>query len=400
MDWSPQQDQALKSVDGWLKDPNSSQIFRLFGYAGTGKTTLAKHFAESVEGGVNFMAFTGKAAHVLQKKGCAGATTIHSMIYHPKDKSRRKLKDLETELVALLKEPNAEQSPKVKKLRNTIQKERDNLARPMFVLNEESEIRFSKLVIIDECSMVDSQIGQDLLSFGTKVLVLGDPAQLSPVAGAGFFTNCKPDFMLTEIHRQAQDNPIIYMATKTRNQETLDLGAYGDSEIKAGKPNSDEVLAADQLIVGKNVTRRNCNARVRELNGLPARTVVSGDKIVCLRNNHDLGLLNGAIWFVEEVYGEYDDVVSMRIKSEDSGILQDVEAHIHYFQGREDELNWYEKKDAQEFDFGYALTCHKSQGSQWDDVYLFDESKIFRQDKWKWLYTALTRASEKITIVR
>jgi exodeoxyribonuclease V len=68
MKFSPQQDEALKAVARWLKAPDR-QIFRLFGYAGTGKTTLARHFAEHIEGQVQFAAFTGKAAQVLRAKG-------------------------------------------------------------------------------------------------------------------------------------------------------------------------------------------------------------------------------------------------------------------------------------------------------------------------------------------
>src|SRR3990172_11942416 len=97
MEWSPQQDQALKAVEDWLHDP-SKQLFRLFGYAGSGKTTLAKHFAEHVKGLTFFAAFTGKATHVLRQRGCPNASTIHSLIYHPRDKSRERLTELEIEL--------------------------------------------------------------------------------------------------------------------------------------------------------------------------------------------------------------------------------------------------------------------------------------------------------------
>lgn len=100
MTWSPEQDRALAAVAEWLKSPER-QVFRLFGYAGTGKTTLAKHFADGVEGEVLFGAFTGKATHVLRQKGCPNAATIHSMIYHSGDKGRARLLGLEQELVQL-----------------------------------------------------------------------------------------------------------------------------------------------------------------------------------------------------------------------------------------------------------------------------------------------------------
>src|SRR5450759_498092 len=81
--FTPHQDDALKAVADWLKAKpgtgNTPQVFRLFGYAGTGKTTLANHIAEDVDGEVKFAAFTGKAASVMRGKGCRGASTIHSL---------------------------------------------------------------------------------------------------------------------------------------------------------------------------------------------------------------------------------------------------------------------------------------------------------------------------------
>ena len=111
------------------------------------------------------------------------------------------------------------------KLENAIKKEADRSDNPYFELNEESDVAGAKLVIIDECSMVDATLGKDLLSFGTKVLVLGDPAQLPPVYGAGYFTkDVKPNVMLTEIHRQALDSPVLQLATDTRLQKTFESG--------------------------------------------------------------------------------------------------------------------------------------------------------------------------------
>ncbi|MHA7872284.1 MAG: ATP-dependent DNA helicase, partial [Hyphococcus sp.] len=160
MKWSPEQDNALLAVDRWLQK-RDSQVFRLFGYAGAGKTTLARHIAENAGGDVAFAAFTGKAAHVMRQKGCAEASTIHALIYRP---------------------ASAEED-----------------GEPAFTLRHDAPASKTDLIIIDECSMVDEDLGRDLLSFGKPVLVLGDPAQLPPVKGGGFFTDCAPDFMLTEI---------------------------------------------------------------------------------------------------------------------------------------------------------------------------------------------------------
>ncbi len=418
MEFSPQQDDALTSVADWLKDPDQ-QCFRLFGYAGTGKTTLAKHFAEGVDGRVLFAAFTGKAAHVLRKKGCSNATTIHSLIYNTKDKSRALLRELEAALAELRHELRQEHrgesdetadllidmNPAVDEIRRKIKIERDAQAQPFFTLNQDSLVKYAKLLVIDECSMVDASMGADLLSFGTKVLVLGDPAQLPPIRGAGYFTeNVEPDFMLTDIHRQATDNPIIAMATKVRQQEHLEVGDYGDSKVLAfgTKIEEEEVLASDQILVGRNKTRHGANRKLRRLLGrsLEGALPVAGDRLVCLRNNHDLGLLNGAIWMAKDVTAIDEDRCQLIVVPEDGGDPLEVEAHSAHFRGDGEEIPWFERTGAEEFAYGYALTVHKAQGSQWDDVLLFDESSCFREDKWRWLYTGCTRAAERITIAK
>ena len=159
-------------------------MFRLFGYAGVGKTTLARHVAEHAAGEALFAAFTGKAALVLRSKGCDGASTIHSLIYTRRRGQERR--------------------------------------RRRFTLNKDGLASKASLIVIDECSMVDEELGRDLLSFGKPILVLGDPAQLPPVKGGGFFTESEPDVMLTEIHRQAADNPIIRLSQIIRTGGEVD----------------------------------------------------------------------------------------------------------------------------------------------------------------------------------
>lgn len=404
MSWSPQQDAALLKVKHWLND-SSQQVFHLFGYAGTGKTTLAKEIASYISGLVFFLSYTGKAAYVLQKKGCDGATTIHSAIYQVRDKSKNRLLEIEQELQKLIDEltdsgENIENNSRVKQFQNLLKEERENLKHPFFILNPDSDIRNASLIIIDECSMVDAKIATDLLSFGRKILVLGDPAQLPPIGSAGYFTeNVNPDVMLEEIHRQATESPIIRMATQVRNERKLAVENYGtDCQVTDKKLDPEFVLSFEQILVGKNVTRFATNRRVRQLLGNLDPYPVIGDRLVCLRNNHDFGLLNGAIFNVSDVGGILDNKVILDITPEGSSIVQSVIAHEHYFLNKGNELPWFERNEAQEFDYGYALTVHKSQGSQWNSVLLFDESASFRKDKWKWLYTGITRAEEKLTI--
>lgn len=413
MDFAPQQVEALERASRWLSS-GSEQVFHLFGFAGTGKTTLAKYLAQGIEGDVAFGAYTGKAAHVLRQKGCDNARTIHSMIYRSRDKSAERLRGLIEQLDQLTAELRAEEltdeqilnHKKVRELKKEIKEEQTNTEKPFFILNKESEIRLAEVIIIDECSMVDSQMGSDLLSFKVPVLVLGDPAQLPPVGGEGFFTkDVTPDVMLTEIHRQAQDNPIIRMATEVRNERPLAIKDYGGGCVVKDKSKMDpeEVLSFNQVLVGRNVTRFASNRRIRHLQNIEDPYPVPGDRLVCLKNNSESGLLNGAIFNVTAMNGVMDEKVHMMIKSEDSDGLasQEVMAHAQIFEGKKrDDIPFFERRNADEFDYGYALTVHKSQGSQWSKVCVLDESGCFKADRHKWLYTAITRAADEVTIVK
>lgn len=405
MEWSQHQARALDAVAEWHRS-SEEQVFRLFGYAGTGKTTLARHFAEQIDGTVLFGAFTGKAALVLRKAGCPNATTIHKLIYRPRDRSRRALSELMEHLQELQQQLAAEEHehpdghPEVVRLRQEIAAEEELLKRPSFVIDPESLVPDADLVVIDECSMVDEQMGEDLLAFGTKVLVLGDPAQLPPVFGTGFFTTHKPHVLLTEIHRQARDNPIIELASQVRNGEDIELGEYGESlVIDWADVEPQMALDVDQIIVGRNSLRRGTNARMRELLGRTGTPFpLKGDKVVCLRNDHEVGLLNGAIWRVVDDHRELDEHIGLELRDPEGEQALVVEAHRGHFLG--EKIPHWSRKDAQEFDYGYALTCHKAQGSQWRNILVFDESRCFRESRMNWLYTAITRASERIILVR
>jgi len=390
MNFSPQQDKALIAVDRWLKSwVPGTPPFKLFGYAGTGKTTIAKHIAANAQGRVMFAAFTGKAASVLQQKGCMGATTIHRLIYLPSSRSKARLLEMQRLLGSVT-------GRELEQLQTTIKEEEEMLKQPYFSINPDSPIRSAKLLIIDECSMLGKRIGEDLLSYDVPILVLGDPAQLPPVRGAGFFTNGKPHALLTEIHRQAKGSPVIELATKVRKGEDLVVGQYGSSRVLSGRPDPQDVLAADQIIVGRNATRRSTNRRIRELNGMTDVFPLKDEKLVCLRNDHEEGLLNGEMWWTTEDTRSHSESLFMKLIQDQSLEEKAVWAHPHHFEGRE--IPFWERREAQEFDYGYALTCHKSQGSQWGNVFIFDESWSFRNDRRNWLYTAITRASDSVTV--
>jgi len=370
-EFSPLQDAALTSVARWLKaKPGTNgtpQLFRLFGYAGTGKTTLARHIADDVDGEVKFAAFTGKAASVMRSKGCRDASTIHSLIYRARESGEEI---------------------------------------PSFDLYDEAPASKADLIIIDECSMVDAELGRDLLSFGVPVLVLGDPAQLPPIqSGAnagGFFTEAEPDVMLTEVHRQAQGDPIIRLSMDIRAGDYLEPGRYGETEVvRKADLDPQRVLSADQVLVGRNVTRKNYNTRLRERRGFDDPMPAAGDKLVCLRNNRKKGLFNGSLWSVKDRGARKTGIMSMRLLPDDETGAKGVKVSVRpeCFTGGIEQIDWARRKPYDEFDYGYVLTVHKAQGSQWDDVVLFDESFAFPDTRERWLYTGVTRAVKRLTVV-
>jgi len=365
--FSPHQDQALLAVAQWLKAKpgvgSTPLVFRLFGYAGTGKTTLARHLAEHVDGEVKFAAFTGKAASVMRGKGCKGASTIHSLIYRARESGEEI---------------------------------------PSFDLWDEAPASKAELIIIDECSMVDAELGRDLLSFGVPVLVLGDPAQLPPIQGGGFFTEAEPDVMLTEVHRQAIDDPIVRLSMEIRAGEYLEPGRYGETEVVAKSDlDPQRMLSADQVLVGRNATRRAYNMRMRERQGFAGELPDVGEKLVCLRNNRKKGLFNGGLWTVKERGARKTGIMTMRLLPDDDSGLRGVKVSVRpeCFAGGIEKVDWSRRKPYDEFDYGYVLTVHKAQGSQWDDVVLFDESFAFTDARERWLYTGVTRAAKKLTVV-
>ena len=363
MDWSSEQQSALDRVGRWLR-AGEPQLFRLFVFAGVGKSTLARHIAQGAQGEAAFAAFTGKAALVMRAKGCVGATTIHALIYR-----------------ALEADDGA----------------------PKFTLNRDGPASRAGLIVIDECSMVDADLGRDLMSFGKPILVLGDPAQLPPVKGGGFFTEAEPDVMLTQIHRQAADDPIIRLSSEVRNGGKLPYGRYGETcVIRRGEIEPGAVLAVDQVLVGLNRTRRLYNKRMRELLGIAEPLPVVGDRLVCLRNDRAKGLITGGLWRVQSLKAMRKDFVRMTLQPEDETGRTNAKVAVlrQFFEGGEQEIPYPQRRESDEFDFGYTLTVHKAQGSQWDAVMLFDESHAFGEYRNRWLYTGLTRAAKRITIVR
>lgn len=395
--WNKDQGKAIKNVLDWYKiKPKGKQVYRLFGWAGTGKTSIIQEIAFAIRAGENvpvgevlFAAFTGKAAAVMMGKGCAPASTIHSLIYKP-------VPDPLTGKVVSFKR------------------------------NDESPLRHASLLICDEVSMVNEEMARDLLSFGVLILVVGDPGQLDPIRGEGFFIMDEPDSLLTRVERVAEENPLIWLATKVRNGESIKPGTYGETRIYRGKSISDElILEADQLLCGMNKTRQVLNRRYRVLAGFheqDSEFPVRGDRLMGLKNNKDTGVLNGTQWHCDapviKRISRLRDFRNPSLGMEETNIeglhfraracdlfdangdpiIINTVCSAHHFDPNLPQPQWRDIAGTDEYTFAYASTVHKFQGSQAPHIVIVDESFVFRDQEWKHRYTGLTRASERADI--
>jgi len=231
---SPFQAKAITDIKDWFENrTDEQQVFRVFGYAGSGKTTITRHAIGELglsamdsaggQGGVLFAAFTGKAALVMTRKGTP-ASTIHSLIYRVSEATPEEVARVETEAAELRSEivtmSAAERAFATERLKR-LELRLADIHKPQFVLNEQSLVCDADLVVLDEVSMVGHEMAADLLAFGKPILVLGDPGQLPPIKGEGAFTDAEPDVMLTEVHRQAGDSAIIRLATMARESQPI-----------------------------------------------------------------------------------------------------------------------------------------------------------------------------------
>jgi exodeoxyribonuclease-5 len=252
--------------------------------------------------------------------------------------------------------------------------------------------------VIDEVSMVGAELGRDLLSFGTKLLVIGDRNQLQPVGDGGYFTDRDPDFTLTEIHRQAVGSPVVHLATQARLGVPLRIQTYGDSAVcRSHRTSTEELLQFDQVICGRHRTRNAMNQRLRKALGFSGSIPCPGEKVICLKNNKQMGLLNGTLWNVVTAAPSSPGFCAMVVR-DDGGRTVDVTAPIAAFGAENGDGG---KHPGNPFDFGHCITAHKAQGSQWPSVAVFDESFCWRRDNQhtNWIYTAITRAAERVLVM-
>jgi len=382
---STDQTSAISKLLKWYKFDNKNKRFiTLGGYAGTGKTTLIAIFRKSLHKinpdlKVGFASYTGKAARVLkskliEQKGISKkdtVSTIHSMIYSPIVNNNK-------EIVGWQRKGKIE----------------------------------AQLIIIDEGSMVDGEIWDHLLQYDVPIIAVGDHGQLPPIRGT-FNLMEKPDIVLEHIHRQAAENQIIGLSIQAREHGRVRQGNYSQFVKKYTPEDSDFQLEMDEalqnftpstlILCGYNHTRKKLNNYIRTELGIETAEPTVGDRVICLRNNHQKGISNGMLGIIIKIkrldIHWYDAEIAMDDNKEKYQGLISVKQF-----GSDTTLNFTNRRSkimkGDLFDFGYALTVHKAQGSQAKKVILFEErfSKMDDTDWKRWLYTAITRAEEELLI--
>jgi len=379
---SPDQQKTLDAILLWFdkKEPSIT----LGGYAGTGKTTLIAIIRQELakrdkDLKVGFASYTGKAARVLQTKLTEQKVilpqdtvgTIHSLIYSPIVNEKEEIVGWATK----------------QKIDRT-------------------------LIIIDEASMVDETIWQHLLSYKVPIIAVGDHGQLPPIRG-NFNLMQEPQLRLDEIHRQARGNPIIGLSIQAREQGLVRFGIYSEvvKKYNLADPESQEIVEEllnssyeDTLVLcGYNTTRIRLNKHIRALRGLESYDPIGGDRVICLRNNHKKHIFNGMLGTIESIEEVDDEWYNVKIAlDEEPFIFNGLISRAQF--NAPSALNFTDKRSkimqGDLFDFGYAITVHKAQGSQAKRVVLFEERfKQMNDEEWRrWLYTAVTRAEEELYI--
>ena len=364
---SSQQQQAVDAITFFAKSrrPTSrAQTFRVAGPAGTGKTTVIAQSIASINATapslrIAVVAPTGKAAQVLQRKGIP-ARTIHSTLYEQISSSPLRF---------------------AKKL----------------------TIPFD-VIIADEASMISNDIFRDMTGYPVNIVFVGDPYQLEPIGDDPRILTGLNEVELTEIHRQAEENPIIRYATWLRENPKKPTSHFFSTAITSSaltrkflRPRevTDWLSAFDQIIVGKNTTRCLINTLAKRSGTL---LPIPGERLICLKNNYTYGITNGQQFTVGPrhiVTGDestaYNDTLHC---IDDDGNDYLLPFYTNCFNNpsfKNTEL----PRDLVALDYAYAITCHKSQGSEWDRVAVIDEA--FGDSPNRWRYTAATRAAVSLT---
>lgn len=394
--------------------PNTRrEFFVIEGYAGTGKSFSVKTILEQTGLKAKYMAYTGKAALVLRRYGGLPAQTIHSTIYKYQPPSETAIRKLYEERDACKDDARLKEIDKILA----------DLNQPIFSLNDEAfEDDDTEVLVLDECSMVDEDILADLTSFGIPIIALGDPGQLPPVKGEGALFKGVSDARLTTILRQALDSPIIQWATWARQKRTLPMTNQDTWETDEVSKLHNSMLSMsdlmemmtshDMTICWRNATRQKINQMRRKFLGFHDVYPQEGDTLIITKNDKEAGIFNGLFVTVLERQKEFDMYIEYKVQPEDMGdesnppkVLKLLKAPFEEYVNPQamKNLKPWDRKGTHEADFGYVITCHKSQGSQWPSVLVLDEDVLtwpkVAEERAQWLYTAVTRAAKKLTVV-
>jgi exodeoxyribonuclease-5 len=338
------------------------------GFAGTGKSTLLAIALPNLKNSdgsdvrVSYCAYTGKAANVLMMKGL-DASTIHSLIYNAFPDKHGKF---------------------------------------IFELKDREDVG-CEIIVVDEASMIPKDMQEDLESLRIPILYTGDHGQLPPVKGYGNVMN-DPIFKLETPHRQALESGIIIIATMFRNRERVKKGVYGkygDAEVvgKAAIKDTKLLSGADIVVCYSNSRRVEINNRIREYRGFEGNIPEIGEKLICTKNNKNTQMFNGLIVTVVSVE-VIDKVYVMDLEDESGKVHLSIKAMPDYFNSGEHPM-LYGETFFDLFEYAYAITGHKSQGSQWDHVIVIQED-MYRANldiKRRWVYTTTTRAAKRLTLI-
>ena len=401
---------GMLKLDAWLKTAkvkckqytNKPPVFRLYGLGGTGKTTCSVAIRKL---GLNplYVSFTNRAVNVLASKGCVPCATIHSVLYDCDDNGAL----LSPEGLAMQKEyldaveagiPPSERPP--------LPVARSSVG---FIRREWREIREKvaeyDCIVVDEASMVGQTMGEDLEFIGLPIIGIGDPGQLPPVGDWPFFDPKRPDVLLKKVLRT--DGDILEIAAHVRLGGKFNDKPKGiDYEVRRRADPS--WFNCQQVLCGIHDKRRELNKHMRKLLGYWGFVPNIGEKICCVSNSKEYGVTNGSLWTVAavEVEGDYAMLDLLEYSpSKDPKELElvpGVPVHITCFVQdikNRDDLPINVRWDSVLATWGYAITVHKAQGSEWASVLLFDDSHIFRDAARQWAYTGATRAAKKLYVV-
>lgn len=384
------QKNAISMATNWYKSCEfiNKPYFIITGYAGSGKSTVLSQILYNMKipfYKIAFVTYTGKAAVVLRNKGLP-AITIHKFIYN----------------VSITKS-----------------------GKPIF--HRKNHISGNvELICIDEIGMVPQQMLEDLLSFNIPILGLGDPGQLPPIFGENNFI-LNPDCTLTEVYRQKNGSSLLQIATDIRNGINPYTKTY-DSDVKiitAQNFNMKSMPNFDQILCSMNNTKMKLNVSYRNIFNYKSAYPQINEKIICTKNNFkdvilgkngvDMFMVNGMqVNTSSNPIHIIDNIMSLKFVSDYTQAQSQIYCNETDFSNNYEDIGFklddapddnvmefFDNKVINHFDYGYAITVHKSQGSEWDNVLVFDDCFYREEDKYqRWLYTAVTRAKKSLTIVR